>query len=911
MKRPGQPILAGKRRIVMPYLSENTHPTKGVRVGLCCLENRAITRHSKAMEMWRTPVQRHDPKKARSMLRAVLNNFHVVNYALVVVATVAFVISFGFIDWRGYIQSESETLRADAKILSSNLQSGITQYKLMARGLNVEFEIEKVVDQQEYARIARLIRGDDSAVMNLAYIEDYKIRMVYPVEENAHLIGRDLREVSDQRQALEETIRSGDLTVDGPVKLLQGGHGLIFRAPIHDHGLVDENGNESDEHSDPHNKIVTVVVSTDRLLMDAGIQDISADKDVALRTVNADAVASPPFYGESDIFAQRPVIESFYFGDDVWEVAVLPKGGWSAGYSLPYHWLFAIVVGGTIWILSLSRQHRENKRAEKAETEARNAEAKMLTAIEALPEGFLLFDADNRLIMFNETIREMYEETAPAIKIGATLEEIVRYGLKHGDYVEAVGREEEWLQELQDRLYKGETAIEYPLKNGRWVRSYNVLTADGGRVGLRIDVTTLRKQQALLEEANAELRDALEQRDAAEKRFFDIAEVSKDWFWEQDKELRFTFLSSSFDKNMNMDSTRFIGRTRREVLDGVKRKQKTSQFDWLESQMAERRPFENFVYQAADKSGLKRWIRISGAPVFDADGKFAGYRGVGSDISAFYQAMNDANAANAAKTEFLSVVSHELRTPLTVILGYNAFLKMPDLLPSIKSLRACLDDPDVTPKQIEQRLDVATTEVKKLAEKMDGSGQHLLKLINELLDLSKIESGELELKPTDLSVDDMVRSVADQFKEVAAKKNLKLTFQSNGEGVFADEMRLKQVLINLVGNAVKFTREGTVHISAEKHKGEVSISVTDTGCGIPNDMQEAIFDKFKQVEASGSRSVGGTGLGLTITRHLIELQHGRIQVESQPDEGSTFTVYLPSSTRFQQASDVKSSDTAA
>lgn len=547
--------------------------------------------------------------------------------------------------------------------------------------------------------------------------------------------------------------------------------------------------------------------------------------------------------------------------------------------------------GGRVGLrIDVTNQIESRDRAEMAERRLRDA-------INALPAGFCLFDSEGRLAMYNDFYTKLYEKSAPAVEIGARAEDILKKGLADGEYPEAIGREDEWLKKLSERTRSGEWEWEYPLQNGRWVRSYNQQTSDAGRVGIRVDITELKQHQAKLEASNAKLREALSERDAANKRFFDIAEISSDWFWEQDKELRFTFLSEGFDKYIGGNSEFLLGKTRAEVFNDIPEVMESADWKWLEAKQIARAPYRDFVYKAVGATIDGKWIRISGAPIFDENGEFSGYRGVGSDVSDLYNAMREAEAANKAKTEFLNIISHELRTPLTVVLGYNAFLAKPDFLTSIKKLQQRLDKGDLTAEELPQLLKAVKDEVSGCAGKMETSGKHLLKLINEMLDLARIDAGKMKIERNEVCVATVINSVVDQFCNTARQKSVELYKETHGETAFADETRMKQILINLVGNALKFTDSGHIRIFAESRGHEIVIHVEDSGCGIAEEKQKVIFDQFSQLDSSPTRERGGTGLGLTISRRLVEMQGGVITVESQEGKGSTFSFTLPAAHR--------------
>jgi PAS domain S-box-containing protein len=237
-------------------------------------------------------------------------------------------------------------------------------------------------------------------------------------------------------------------------------------------------------------------------------------------------------------------------------------------------------------------------------------------------------------------------------------------------------------------------------------------------------------------------------------------------------------------------------------------------------------------------------------------------------------AMTAAEAASTAKSEFLANMSHELRTPLNSVIGFAGIL--------LKNKAGSLQTSDIT-----------------YLERIQANGRHLLGLIDQVLDLSKMEAGEMKLQivPTDLGR--LIRETVDQLKGVVGERPIALKAEI-ADGIptlDADPDKLKQVIINLLGNALKFTERGSVTVRVAEDaqtRRPARIEVIDTGIGIPEDRREAIFEAFQQVESSASRKYGGTGLGLTISRSLCRLMGYRIQVESDLGRGSTFSIHLSS-----------------
>jgi len=226
--------------------------------------------------------------------------------------------------------------------------------------------------------------------------------------------------------------------------------------------------------------------------------------------------------------------------------------------------------------------------------------------------------------------------------------------------------------------------------------------------------------------------------------------------------------------------------------------------------------------------------------------------------------------ASQHKSQFLANMSHELRTPLNAILGYTELMA---------------DGAYGEPSE----------KMFGILKRLEANGRHLLGLINDVLDLSKIEAGQLELELSDYCVQDIAQTVRSTLEPLAADKKLafKLELAPDLPPGHGDGRRLTQVLINLVGNAIKFTDAGEVAIKAEANNGSFHISVRDTGPGISAADQAKLFQEFQQADNAITRKKGGTGLGLAISKRIIEMHGGRIWVESQPGQGSTFTFTLP------------------
>ncbi|WP_340818458.1 ATP-binding protein [Methanolobus sp. WCC4] len=255
----------------------------------------------------------------------------------------------------------------------------------------------------------------------------------------------------------------------------------------------------------------------------------------------------------------------------------------------------------------------------------------------------------------------------------------------------------------------------------------------------------------------------------------------------------------------------------------------------------------------------------------DDQGNIKGIIEYGVDITELRNAKLDAESSNRAKSEFLANISHELRTPLNSIIGFSGLLILGQL--------GGLND-----KQY------------RYVNNISNSGKHLLGIINDILDISKVESGKIELELEKVSDHNVLEEMLSFMQPLAAVKEIviKLECGSHPEYLSADRSVLKQILYNLVSNGIKFTDAGgIVTIRSERKEDMAHISVTDTGIGISSSDQKKLFKPFSQIDSSLSRQYEGTGLGLMLTRKYVELHKGRIWVESESGKGSKFTFTIP------------------
>ena len=392
--------------------------------------------------------------------------------------------------------------------------------------------------------------------------------------------------------------------------------------------------------------------------------------------------------------------------------------------------------------------------------------------------------------------------------------------------------------------------------------------------------TALRSSEANLKSLNEELEERILERTArlkerelalseSQERFRHFAEASSDWFWEMDEELRFSYFSQRFTEVTGVPEEMLLGKTREESgIPNVDPIEWQSHLDALHRH----KPFKGFIHPRTKSDGSVVWLSISGSPVFDGNRNFVGYRGSGADITELVNAKREAELASDAKSQFLATMSHEVRTPMNGVLGMASLLSGTEL----------------------------SLEQKRYVERIKQSGDNLLHLLNEILDLSKIEAQKIELEKVPFTLTKLLSGISAIFDPRAREKDLKLRVAVTPEAripLAGDEGRIRQIVSNLVGNAIKFTEQGEILVRADTEEmgdGSVDVcfEVTDSGVGIAADARERLFERFSQGDTTITRRYGGTGLGLSICKELTELMGGDIGFESEEGKGSRFWVRI-------------------
>jgi PAS domain S-box-containing protein len=492
--------------------------------------------------------------------------------------------------------------------------------------------------------------------------------------------------------------------------------------------------------------------------------------------------------------------------------------------------------------------------------QAQEAEARRNRVIQgvfakAAPASIVMTDRDLRVLKASQRFLDAIPMSLDEA-VGRTLHEIVPgYSERFSAFF--------------DRCLAGESLIAERMPivtlKGRnlWLRGELTPWRDEhGEIGGLISVTT----------DITDLLEALERTERSEQRLNLAAEIADLHVWELDYVQRtltqagapqnlfgreFTYEELVRDTNMTIDP----------------RDRAMIESEWAQA-VAEDRPYCP-EYRVARDDGKEVWAACTVKLIKDPTGQPIRLVGAMLNVTdrkqaeaALLQAKEEAEAANLAKSAFLATISHEIRTPLNGVLGMAQIMAA-----------------DALSEEQRARLQV-----------IRQSGESLLAILNDVLDLSKIEAGKLELEEIAFDLEDLARGAHAAFQGVAEGKGLafELTLEPEALGGYrGDSTRLKQVLFNLVSNALKFTDQGRVEVRLSRTDGDLVIVVSDTGVGIPPDRLARLFDKFDQGDISTSRRYGGTGLGLSICRELVQLMGGEISADSAPGAGARFSVRLP------------------
>ncbi|WP_127521419.1 PAS-domain containing protein [Mesorhizobium sp. Z1-4] len=505
------------------------------------------------------------------------------------------------------------------------------------------------------------------------------------------------------------------------------------------------------------------------------------------------------------------------------------------------------------------------------EREAEIARAQLEMVVESLPAGVLIYDRQNRLVVANRQVRDLLPEIEQTLQPGQYLHDYLRAAHTAGRLRRSGDAEldalyesdaEEWIRRYEALYELPHAVYERCYANGRWYKVIDMRTPEGIFIGVRVDITEQKEREAALQKSTHE--------NEIYRSIIDNVPVAIYAKW---PDLKMMYVNKVWSQMTGLSEEEAIGHT-----DGELFGPEGDQFMDDDRRVLRDRETIEFAEAATNPDGTARH-QIARKSVMTANDGSLYLIGSTTDItelknreSELQEARQKAELADRAKSEFLANMSHEIRTPMNGVLGMAELMAKTDLDSKQRTF-----------------VDIITK-----------SGNALLTIINDILDFSKIDAGQLVLDPVPFALTEAIEDVATLMSTRAKEKDLELVVRvapALHDTYVGDVGRIRQIVTNLVGNAVKFTEAGHVLVDVNGEdlgdgRNRLKISVTDTGIGIPREKLALIFDKFSQVDASSTRRHEGTGLGLAITQRLLGLMDGEISVESEEGRGSTFRISI-------------------
>lgn len=497
-------------------------------------------------------------------------------------------------------------------------------------------------------------------------------------------------------------------------------------------------------------------------------------------------------------------------------------------------------------------------------TEQKRLQRRLEEAVESLNEGFVLFDDEGRLLISNSKFSEVFGPAEGRLEPGTTFETLFRASVGRGLHSGRNRNDEAFVQKRVADFFKCEGSREMQLSDGRWFLSTERKTPSGEIVALRSDITELKRRE---HEASH-----------AEQMLLDAIESISEGFILFDADGRMLMCNSKYkDYYPILDDVLVPGVSFEEIVEltiarnGIEVDEST-----LDAWTAQRlKQFK--TGQGAHQQHLSdgRWVQVVERPT-----KSGGVVGIRTEITDIVvaekesrRALEDAERANRAKSEFLGNMSHELRTPLNAIIGFSSVIS--------NQLYGPVDNPSY--------LDYAGD--------IQKSGEHLLTLIGDLLDISRIEAGEVVMSRVKIDIGRAVHECMRMVDRQCLDKqiNLEIQIEDGLPGLYADARHFRQILINILANAIKFTPVlGTITISADMLSTDLaSIRISDSGVGIAAENLELVLEPFGQVADAMTRNHGGVGLGLSIVKSLVELHDGALYLRSEVGKGTVVELQMP------------------
>jgi len=823
---------------------------------------------------------------------------------LPVVMTFAVVLAVAIFADRQNATIQYQTRRADvqheAGLIASRLRGHLSADIQLVRGLVAVLSTEPDMNQARFDNLAEQVLGQQQNVRLVAVAPDLVVSLIYPIAGNEAVIGLDYNKNEAQRDAAYRVRDSGEMVLAGPVNLIQGGRGFICRFPI-----FVGNGPERQFFG-----ILSAVIDVDTLFAEAGVTDPGAGIEIAL--IGHDGMGSEGalFHGGADIAGDDAVLIDIALPVGSWQLAARPRGGWDPQPETLWPLRLILLIAGAVilfpiaWAGRLSAARRAVIRTLiRRERDLETLSRRLEIAVQTSKIGIWEYEPSSKRLIWDKRMCSLYGFLGKPEDV--QLETWVQ--CLHPD-------DRDRALQVLDELLKdgGHSASDFRivLPNGReqHIRAFASVFEDAaGRtrvIGVNWDVSKdvhlrdeLMRANRTLQQRNAELSNGqqalekahaeLQENQAELDRLSLVAKHASDSIILSDAKNRIIWVNDAFSRVTGYTSEEAIGASPGGLLNGPDTDPVAIRE--IAGHLARGARFHTEILNYT-KSGKKIWIDTNLVPILNDEGEVDLVIGIERDISGakhrereLAEAKLEAEQADRAKSEFLANMSHEIRTPMNGIIGMAELLAEAGL----------------------------AADEQKYVDTIQDSSNALLKIINDILDLSRLEVGKLEILPVDFELRNCVENAIDLLRPRAREKGISLAVNYGAdltELMRGDDGRLRQVLVNLVGNAVKFTSQGGVKISVESVKNnpyQLLIEIEDTGIGISPDQSKHIFDRFSQADTAITRAFGGTGLGLTISSVLAQRMGGEITLRSELGVGCCFSLRVQLSPALGQAAEAE------
>jgi PAS domain S-box-containing protein len=796
------------------------------------------------------------------------------------------------------ILSEVSTYRAQLEsTLVSNMQ--------LVRGLAVAVASEPDLDQTRFSQISAPLFNTSNEIRHLAGAPNMIITMAYPLKGNETAIGLNFLTTEYLKADAIKARDTNSIVMAGPLNLLQGESALVARMPVF---------LPSDES---FWGLLSIVLDIEKVYKTAGIHELEKQYDVAIQGRNGAGEEGDFFYGSQNIVNNKPLKFTTTFPGGSWQLYVAPKAGWAPEKSTIWPFRIAILTICAILIWSFQFFLKMLIRQQQNE--------KMLETMSNLAKvGAWSFDLQKKQVYWSDAAKEIFKyplHTQPDWPVDLSYFKPGKSRTKIKALIErAIKNDENYVTELEIINADGEPVWvlvhgETERKNDRCVRLFGSLQNINARKQIELESTQIAKHNETLASLTVNVQvlngQLSQSKDVITQAICQALTVQRAsiWFFNEDKsclECFAAFSNNDTPSNVNAiwqqkDMPHFFASLDHQAVFNAANAQQNSNLIPLKefylvplqinAMLCVIIPSSNGamgIVCAEQCLKSRDWSRNEESFLIAVAALISSLHSSQKRIETEQQLVTAKEAAEQAveaKSEFLASMSHEIRTPMNGVLGMLNIVK-------------------------ESQLDQQQNHHIELAQ---SSAQSLLNIINDILDFSKIEAGKLDIENVQFNLPRLLGEVVESFALKVEQNKTKLILDATRitvSEIISDPNRIRQILNNLIGNAVKFTINGDIIITAQIDETSDGVflhcSIIDTGLGIASDKQKTLFDSFTQADTSTTRQFGGTGLGLAIVKQLCNLMHGEVSVTSAVDVGSTFSFSVKIQPRLSTKQDLPS-----